>query len=31
LRALLIAELDLRLQPTLGLVEAWRNEAGRLR
>lgn len=31
LRALLIAELDLRLQPTLGLVEAWRNEAGRRR
>ncbi|MCM8611140.1 DUF3348 family protein [Accumulibacter sp.] len=28
LRALLIAELDLRLQPVLGLVEALRNEAG---
>ncbi len=28
LRALLVAELDLRLQPALGLVEAWRNDAG---
>lgn len=29
LQAVLIAELDLRLQPTLGLVEALQNEAGR--
>ena len=29
LQAMLIAELDLRLQPTLGLIEAWHNEADR--
>ncbi len=29
LQAVLIAELDLRLQPTLGLIEAWHNEADR--
>ena len=29
LQSLLIAELDLRLQPALGLVEAWHDEAGR--
>jgi hypothetical protein len=29
LQSVLIAELDLRLQPALGLVEAWHDEAGR--